>query len=168
MSENDQLLTKLPNDMDKELESLLKQSLSLEKQLQPLYERNEEILEQSSTIVQSVNKIAKSMEPLLKSIEESSKIWSESLKEITELIKSLAPKYISKEQYATYFSNAQEYGKRGWGIHPDFPYNIIIQDSKIVDAIIEECENSVIDSTNACLNAVKDEIETEFKSLQFK
>lgn len=164
MSENDQLLTKLPDDMDKELESIVKQSLSLEKQLQPFFEKNA-IIEQMSALVQSVSDFAKTMGPLLKSIEESSKLWSKPLKEITDLIQSLSPKYISKEQYAIFVDNAQQYGRRGWGIYPDFPDDIIIWDPKNVDSVLEECKNSAIDNTNTCLDAIREEIEKDFRSV---
>ena len=165
MNEKDQSLTKLPINVDKELESIVKQSLSLEKQLQPLLENNTKIIEQSSALAQSVNDFAKTMRPLLKSIEESSKLWSKSLKDISDLIKSLSPKYISKEQYLIFVCNAQQYGKRGWGIHPDFPRDIIIQDPKKVDSILEECKNNSIENTNACLGVIKEEIGKDFRSV---
>ena len=165
MNKNDPPLSKLPDTVDKELENIVKQSLSLEKQLQPFFANNAELIEKSQALAQSISNFAKTMEPLFKLIEESSKIWSESLKDISDLIQSLSPKYISKEQYESFVFNAQQYGKRGWGIHPDFPYDIIIQDSKKVDLILDECKNNVIDNTIVCLAAIKDEIGKEFSSV---
>lgn len=165
MNKNDPPLSKLPDTVDKELENIVKQSLSLEKQLQPFFGKNTKIIEQSLALAQSVNDFAKNIEPLLKSIEESSKLWSKSLKEISDLIQSLSPKYISKEQYSIFVCNAQLYGKRGWGIHPDFPHDIIIQDPKKVDSILEECKNNAIENTNSCLGVIKEEIGKDFRSV---
>ncbi|MBE6513676.1 MAG: hypothetical protein E7Z69_00885 [Thermoplasmata archaeon] len=151
--------------MNKELESITKQSLSLEKQLQPFFERNTELMKQLSALTQSISDITKTIGPLLKSIEEPSKLWSKSFRDISDLIESLSPKYITKEQYAIFVHNAKQYGRRGWGIHPYFPHDIIIQDSKKVDSILEECKNSAIDNTNTCLDAIKEEIGKEFRDV---
>ena len=164
MDKNDQILSKKLDTVDKQLEDIVKQSLSLEKQLQPLLENNR-IMEQSSALTQLVSDYAKTMRPLLKLIEESSKLWSKPLEEITDLIQSLSPKYISEEQYAILVNNAKQYGKRCWGIHPDFPHDIIIQDPKNVDSILEECKNNAIENTNTCLSAIEEEIEKDYRNV---
>lgn len=116
------------------------------------------ISERTSMIIKSINEST----ALRQLIEKQSKMMSELSKVITELLKKLAPRYITKEQYELYVSNARQLGTSCWGIHPDFPPDYYRISFDEVNSIVERLIKNVDANIESCFDAIIKEMKTDY------
>lgn len=145
--------------------NLRKESVNVHEMIQPFLEWSSEWNQKVSELLKLVNNAMAPFRDSLEMFEKQRELWSKPFEDISNLFKKLAPKLITREQYEVYVSNARQYGKSGWGIHPDLPHNIIILDYNQARILIQDCIENVDQSTDICFRAIKEEIEPAYASI---